>query len=162
MAQNKQHKKLVAQNKRARFEYEILEVLEAGIVLMGSEVKSIRQGRASINESHVAEKVDPISHTAELYLLNANISVYEQAHQFNHEPTRPRKLLVHKRQRNKFLGSIRRKGLTMVPLSMYFNEKGYLKIEIALGKGKKLTDKRETIKERDWNRDKARLFRNKD
>lgn len=143
----------VAQNRRARFDYAILEIIEAGIVLTGSEVKSLRSGKASINESFAGEML------GEIYLFNANIPEYTQANVFNHEPRRPRKLLLHKRQLNKFLGAIRRKGLTLIPLSIYFNKNGLAKVELALGKGKNVVDKRETIKERDWQRDKSRLLR---
>jgi SsrA-binding protein len=143
----------VAQNRRARFDYAILEIVETGIILTGSEVKSLRSGKASINESFAGEML------GEIYLFNANIPEYTQANVFNHEPRRPRKLLLRKRQRNKFLGAIRRKGLTLIPLSIYFNNKGLAKVELALGKGKNVVDKRETVKERDWQRDKSRLLR---
>jgi SsrA-binding protein len=147
--------KIAAQNRRARFDYAILEVVEAGIMLSGSEVKSLRAGLASINESYAGEML------GEIYLFNANIPEYTQASHFNHEPKRPRKLLLRKRQVNKFLGAIRRKGMTLIALSIYFNEKGRAKVELALGKGKNIVDKRETIKERDWKRDKARLLRDR-
>jgi SsrA-binding protein len=150
--------KIIAQNKRARFEYEILEVYEAGIVLMGSEIKSIRLGQSSINESFCGEMASD-GDTA-VYLFNANVNIYDQASHFGHEPRRPRKLLLHKRQINKLLGGVRRKGLTIVPLCMYFNPKGRIKVEIGLAKGKKLHDKRQTIKDRDWSRDKARILKN--
>jgi SsrA-binding protein len=149
---------VIAKNRRARFDYEILETLEVGIVLMGSEVKSLRQGKASIHECFAGEM------EGELYLLNANITEYAQAKHFNHEPRRPRKLLLHRRQKNKFLGAIRRKGMTLVPMSLYFNHKGRIKLLIGLGKGKKTVDKRETIKQRDWDRSRSRILRanNKD
>lgn len=148
----------VAQNRRARFDYEILETLEAGIMLTGSEVKSVRSGKVSINESYAGEMGGDMA--GEIYLFNANITEYTEANQFNHQPTRPRKLLLRKRQANRFLGSIRRKGMTLIPLTLYFNAKGLAKIELGLGKGKKTVDKRQTIKEREWGRDKARLLRN--
>ena len=151
MAKPASQYRVVVQNKRARFDYEILETLEVGIVLMGSEIKSIRQGKVSINESHAGEM------EGEIYLFNANVTEYKEASLFGHEPRRPRKLLLHKRQMNKWLGAIRRKGLTLVAISLYFNERGRLKVSIGLGKGKKTVDKRESIKQRDWDRDKARL-----
>lgn len=146
--------KVIAQNKRARFDYEIMETFQTGIVLTGTEVKSIRLGKSSINEAHAGDMM------GEVYLFNANILEYPHAKHFNHEPKRPRKLLLRKREVNKLLGAIRKKGLTLVPLVMYFNHKGRIKLEIALGRGKKTVDKRETIKERDWNRDKNRLLKN--
>ncbi|MBX9976723.1 MAG: SsrA-binding protein SmpB [Alphaproteobacteria bacterium] len=146
--------KVAAQNRRARFDYEIIETLQVGIMLVGSELKSLRQGKGSINEAHAGEM------QGEIYLFNANIAEYPQARHFNHEPKRPRKLLMRKKQMNKFLGAIRKKGLTLVPLVMYFNHKGRVKLELALGKGKNTVDKRETIKERDWKRDKSRILKN--
>lgn len=143
--------RVVVQNRRARFDYEILETLEVGIMLMGSEIKSVRQGKVSINESYAGEM------GGEIYLFNANITEYKEATIFGHEPRRPRKLLMHKRQMNKWLTAIRRKGMTLVPLSLHFSERGKLKVLLGLGKGKKTVDKRESIKERDWERDKARL-----
>ncbi|AIK96816.1 SsrA-binding protein SmpB [Candidatus Odyssella acanthamoebae] len=145
--------RIVAQNRRARFDYSIIEEIEAGIVLTGSEVKSLRGGRASINETYAGEM------QGEIFLFNANIPIYEQANQFNHEPKRPRKLLLHKRQANKWMGAIQRKGMTLVALSVYFNNKGRAKVALALAKGKNTVDKRATIKERDWSRDKARILR---
>ena len=146
---------IVAQNRRARFDYAILDVLEAGIMLTGSEVKSIRDGKASINESYAGEM------DGALYLFNANIPEYVQANKFNHEPKRPRKLLVRRREMVKLLNGITRKGLTLVALSVYFNEKGRAKVELALAKGKNVADKRETIKDRDWKRDQSRLLRDR-
>ncbi len=148
--------KVAAQNRRARFDYEIMETLEVGIVLTGTELKSLRQGKGSIAEAYAGEML------GELYLFNANILEYNQAKHFNHEPKRPRKLLLRKKQLNKFLGAIRKKGLTLIPLVMYFNHKGRVKLSIALGRGKKNVDKRETIKERDWQRDKNRLLKNRE
>ncbi|GHS90737.1 SsrA-binding protein [Alphaproteobacteria bacterium] len=151
--------KTVAENRKASFNYSLLEFLEAGVVLTGSEVKSLRQNRCSISEAFVGE----MSHGADagsLFLFNANIPIYELARQFNHEPKRPRKILLHKKESNKWLGAIRKKGLTIVPLSLFFNPKGFIKIKMALAQGKNVGDKRETLKERDWNRDKARILKN--
>lgn len=147
--------RVVAQNRRARFDYEIMETLEVGIILTGSEVKSLRLGTGSINEAFAGEM------EGEIFLFNANILEYLQANRFNHEPKRPRKLLMKKRQLNKFLGAIRRKGMTLIPLKLYFNAKGRAKLELGLGRGKRTVDKRDAIKDRDWQRDKARLMRNR-
>lgn len=133
-------------NRKARFNYEIEEEIESGIVLLGSEIKSIRQGKATINESYVAEI------KGELFLVNAHISEYKGSNQFNHDPRRPRKLLLHKKQIQKILGKMQTKGFSIVPTKIYFNKKGFAKIMIGLGKGKKLYDKRETIKKRDETR----------
>ncbi len=148
--------KVVADNRRARFDYEIGDTLEAGIMLTGTEVKALRAGRATIAESYIG-----LDRKGELYLINANIPEYLQANRFNHEPRRPRKLLVKAREVVRFAQGIERQGMTIVPLKVYFNEKGMAKIEIALGRGKKLHDKRETEKARDWNREKSRLMRDK-
>jgi SsrA-binding protein len=145
--------KVVADNRRARFNYEIGEVFEAGIMLTGTEVKALRQGRATIAESYADTK------RGELWLINANIPEYLQGGRDNHEPKRPRKLLLHKRQIAKLAGAVEREGMTIVPLKMYFNERGRAKIEVAVARGKKLHDKRETDKKRDWNREKSRLMR---
>jgi SsrA-binding protein len=153
MSSDSDQYRVVAQNRRARFDYEILETLEVGIILTGSEVKSLRLGTSSINESFAGEM------EGEIFLFNANIPEYLQANRFNHEPKRPRKLLMRKRQMNKFLTAIQRKGMTLVPLKLFFNAKGRAKLELGLGKGKKTVDKRNTIKERDWQRDKARIMR---
>ena len=147
------HQKIVADNRKARFNYSIGDTFEAGIALTGTEVKSLRAGKATIGESYAGE------HRGEIFLINANIPEYLQANRFNHEPKRPRKLLLHKRQVNKLIGAVQREGMTLVPLKLYFNEKGRAKVELALAKGKQLHDKRETEKKRDWNRDKARLMR---
>jgi SsrA-binding protein len=147
--------KLVADNRKARFHYAIGETFEAGVALTGSEVKSLRTGKANIGESYASTR------DGELWLINANISEYKQAGRFNHEPKRPRKLLLHKRQINKLIGAVEREGMTVVPLKLYFNEKGRAKLEIALAKGKKLHDKRDTEKKRDWQREKGRLMRAK-
>ncbi len=133
-------------NRKAKFNYIIEDEIEAGIALLGSEVKSIRQGKVSLNESYVAQI------KGELFLVNANISEYKGANNFNHEPTRPRKLLLHKKQIEKLVGKIDIKGYSIIPLKIYFNQKNYAKVLIGLGKGKKLYDKRETIKKRDEQR----------
>lgn len=157
MSKTKEHShRSVAQNRRARFDYLILEEMEAGIMLTGSEVKSLRTGRASINETYAGEM------QGEIYLFNANIPEYTQANIFNHEAKRPRKLLLHHRQVKKLLGAIQRKGMTLIALSIYFNERGRAKVLLALGKGKNVADKRESIKERDWSRDKSRILRNQE
>ena len=147
--------KLVADNRRARFNYEIGESFEAGIALTGSEVKSLRAGKATIAESYADAR------GGEIWLINSNIPEYLQAARFNHLPKRPRKLLLHARQINKLAGAVEREGMTIVPLKLYFNERGRAKLEIALAKGKKLHDKRETLKKRSWEREKGRLLRQK-
>jgi SsrA-binding protein len=147
--------KLVADNRKARFNYEIGETFEAGIVLTGSEVKSLRAGRATIAESYADARA------GEIWLINSNIPEYQQAGRFNHAPKRPRKLLLHQRQINRLAGAVEREGMTVVPLKLYFNEKGRAKVEIALAKGKKLHDKRETLKRRSWERERGRLMRQK-
>jgi SsrA-binding protein len=145
--------KIIAENRKARFNYEIGEVVEAGIALTGTEVKSLRQGKATIAESYADSK------NGEIWLVNANIPEYLQASRFNHAPKRPRKLLLHRRQIDKLAAAVEREGMTIVPLKMFFNEKGRAKIEVALGRGKKLHDKRETEKKRSWDREKGRLMR---
>ena len=145
--------RLVAQNRKARHNFFIEDSLEAGLVLTGTEVKSLRQGRASIGEAYAGED------SGELFLLNANIPRYEAASRFNHEPKRPRKLLLHGRERDRLLGLVRREGYTLVPLRLYFNARGIAKVEIGLARGKRKIDKRETEKKRDWQREKARLMR---
>lgn len=152
----KREEKLIAQHKRARYDYEILETLEAGIVLLGSEVKSMRIGKTSINEAYAGEMADDPS---AIYLFNANIAEYSFANRFGHDAKRPRKLLLKAREVKKLLGNVRKKGYTIVPLRLYFNAYGKVKLEIAMARGKNVVDKRETIKERDWNRDKARILR---
>lgn len=144
----------VADNRRARFEYAIEDKFEAGIVLTGTEVKSLRHGQCSINESHVAPK------RGEIFLWNSHIPEYQLAgRHLQHEPRRPRKLLLKAKEVNKLMGAVQREGYTIIPLRLYFNEKGMAKLEIALAKGKKLHDKRETSKERDWGRQKQRILR---
>src|SRR5580704_370239 len=145
--------KIIAENRKARFNYEIGEVVEAGIALTGTEVKSLRQGKATIAESYAD------SRDGEIWLVNANIPEYLQASRFNHTPKRPRKLLLHKRQIAKLAAAVDREGMTIVPLRMFFNDKGRAKLEIALARGKKLHDKRETEKKRTWEREKSRLMR---
>ena len=147
--------RIIADNRKARFNYEIGEVFEAGIALTGSEVKSLRVGKASIGESYADAR------GGDLWLVNANIAEYLQAGRFNHAPKRPRRLLLHRRQINKLSGAVEREGMTIVPLKLYFNEKGRAKIEIALARGKKLHDKRETEKKRSWERERGRLLRAK-
>ncbi len=155
MSKNPAHKKMIARNRRATFDYDIIERLEAGIVLSGSEIKSIRENNVSLNESYAGS----MAGSQDVYLFNVFIPEYKQATYNNHEPRQPRKLLLHRRQINKWLGAVRKKGLTLVPLSLYFNEKNRIKVEIGLGKGKKKADKRESIKERDWKREKARVLK---
>jgi SsrA-binding protein len=145
--------KIVSENRKARFNYEIGEVFEAGIALTGTEVKSLRNGRANIGESYADARA------GEIWLVNANIPEYQQASRFNHAPKRPRKLLLHKRQIHKLAAAVEREGMTIVPLKLFFNEKGRAKLEIALGRGKKLHDKRETEKKRSWERERGRLMR---
>jgi SsrA-binding protein len=146
--------KVVAENRKARFNYEIGDTYEAGIALTGSEVKSLRSGKATIAESYADAKA------GELWLINANIPEYLQAGPFNnHAPKRPRRLLLHQREIDRLSSAVEREGMTVVPLKLYFNERGRAKIEIALARGKKLHDKRETLKKRSWEREKSRLMR---
>jgi SsrA-binding protein len=147
--------KVVADNRKARFNYAIGETFEAGIVLTGSEVKSLRAGKATIAESYADAR------GGELWLINSNIPEYLQASRFNHAPKRARKLLLQKREINRLTGAVEREGMTIVPLKLYFNEKGRAKVEIALARGKKLHDKRETLKKRSWERERGRLMRMK-
>jgi SsrA-binding protein len=147
--------RVVADNRKARFNYEITDTYEAGIALTGTEVKSLRTGKATIAESYAGPSGE------EFFLFNANIPEYLQANRFNHEAKRPRRLLLHRNQINKLLGATQREGFTVIPLKIYFNERGMAKVELGLGRGKKLHDKRETEKERSWNREKARLMRDK-
>ena len=143
---------VVAQNRKARFDYFIEETFEAGLQLTGTEVKSLRGGRSTIAESYVTET------GGEAWLVNANIPLYASGNRYNHEPKRPRKLLLHKAQISKLIGAIQREGRTVVPLQVYFNGQGRAKIEIALAKGKQAHDKRQTIKDRDWQRQRSRLL----
>lgn len=146
-------KLVVADNRRARFDYEIMETFEAGLELQGTEVKSLREGKAGLGESYATVERD------ELKLINAYIPEYGQGNRFNHEPRRPRKLLMHRRQIDRLANAIQREGLTVVPLKIYFNERGRAKAEIALARGRKAHDKREHLKERTWEREKARVLR---
>jgi len=150
-----EYKKIIAQNRKASFNYFIEERFEAGIVLRGSEVQSLRQGKANIEDTHAALGGN------ELMLFNCYIAEYEKANRFNHESRRPRKLLLHKREIRKIIGKIKLKGYTLIALSLYFNKKNIAKIELGLGKGKKLHDKRETLKQKDWNREQGQLLRGK-
>jgi SsrA-binding protein len=145
--------KIVAENRRARFDYFIEQVFEAGIVLTGTEVKSLRFGEGSIAESYAEVKDEAI------WLINSNVPEFSHGNRFNHEPKRPRKLLLKEREIAKMHGAVAREGMTLVPLSIYFNGKGRAKVELALAKGKKAHDKRDTIKERDWKREQSRLLR---
>ena len=147
--------RVIAHNRKARFNYQIGETFEVGLALTGTEVKSLRGGKATIAEAYAD------SRGGEIWLVNANIPEYLQASRFNHAPKRPRKLLLHRRQIEKLAGGVERDGMTIVPLKMYFNEKGRAKVEIALARGKKLHDKRETEKKRSWEREKGRLLRMK-
>jgi SsrA-binding protein len=157
MAQKKDKpaSKIAAANRRARFNYEIGQTFEAGIVLAGTEVKSLRAGQSNIGDSYASEK------GGEMWLYNAYIPEYLQANRFNHETRRPRKLLLHKREIGRLADAVQREGMTVVPLKIYFNDQGRAKVELALGRGKKLHDKRETSKKRDWDREKSRLLRDK-
>jgi SsrA-binding protein len=153
MAEKKTSFKVVADNRKARFNFEIGETFEAGIALTGSEVKSLRAGKATIAESYADTRA------GEVWLVNANIPEYLQAGRFNHAPKRPRKLLLHKRQIGKMSGAVEREGMTIVPLKLYFNDKGRAKVELAIARGKKLHDKRETERKRSWDRERGRLLR---
>ncbi|WP_084580850.1 SsrA-binding protein SmpB [Sphingomonas azotifigens] len=147
--------KTVAENRRARFDYFIEQTYEAGLVLTGTEVKSLRFGEGSIAEAYAEVKDEAV------WLVNANIPEFSHGNRFNHEAKRPRKLLLHEREINKLHGAVAREGMTLVPLSVYFNSKGRAKVELALAKGKKTHDKRETIKERDWKREQSRILRDR-
>ncbi len=146
-------KKIVAENRKARFNYEIMDTYEAGLVLTGTEVKSLREGKANIAESYATDE------GGEMWLINSYLPEYLQANRFNHEPRRRRKLLLSKREASRLQSAINREGMTLIPLKIYFNDQGRAKLELALGKGKKLHDKRETEKERDWNRQKSRIMK---
>ena len=147
--------KTIAENRRARFDYFLEEPFEAGLVLTGSEVKSLRTGRANIAESYVSVEGD------EVVLINADIPPFAQANRFNHEPRRHRKLLLHRKQLDRLIGAVQREGRTIIPTKLYWSDKGLAKLEIAVAKGKKRHDKREATAERDWQRDKARLLRDR-
>ena len=149
-------RKLIAENRRARFEYHLENDIEAGLQLTGTEVKSLRQGQANIAESYASVE------NGGIFLINANIPEYQQAGPFfQHEPKRPRQLLLHKREIARLAQAVERDGMTIVPVSLYFNDRGIAKIKLAVAKGKKLHDKRETSKKRDWNREKARILRDR-
>jgi len=145
--------KLIAENRRARYDYFLEQSFEAGLALTGSEVKSLRNGRANIAESYAAVEGD------EIVLVNADIPPYAQANRFNHEPRRPRKLLLHRKEIERLIGAVQREGRTIIPIKLYWNDRGMAKLELALAKGKKAHDKREATAERDWQRDKARLLK---
>jgi SsrA-binding protein len=147
--------KIVAENRRARHEYFLEQFFEAGIALTGTEVKSLRFGEGTIAESYAEIKDGQVN------LINANIPEFSHGNRFNHEPRRPRKLLLHEREINKLYQGVNREGMTLIPLAIYFNKRGRAKVELALAKGKKLHDKRETAKERDWKREQARLLRDR-
>ncbi|WP_206454905.1 SsrA-binding protein SmpB [Aurantimonas marina] len=144
---------VAAENRKARYNYEILDTLEAGLALTGTEVKALRAGRASIAESYATEE------GGELWLINSNLPEYLQANRFNHEPKRRRKVLVHRAELNRLAGAVQKDGMTLVPLRIYFNDRGVAKLQLAVAKGKNAPDKRQTIKERDWNRQKQRILK---
>ncbi|KPB02362.1 SsrA-binding protein SmpB [Ahrensia marina] len=145
--------KFIAENRRARFDYAIDETFEAGIMLHGTEVKSLRNGEANIAESYASYE------NGEMWLINAHVPEYLEANKFNHEPRRRRKLLLHQKEIVKLANGVDRQGMTIVPLKLYFNDRGLAKLEIALAKGKNVADKRETAKKRDWNREKSRILK---
>ena len=152
----KERNGLIAENRRARYEFALEETYEAGIQLTGTEVKSLREGQANIAESYVSPE------NGEIMLINANIPEYQQAGPFyQHEPRRPRRLLLHKKEIAKIAQAVDRQGMTMVPLRLYFNDRGLVKLQIAVAQGKKLHDKRETERKRDWNRQKQRIMRDR-
>ncbi|QBK30224.1 SsrA-binding protein SmpB [Roseitalea porphyridii] len=146
-------RKLIADNRKARFNYEIKDVVEAGLVLRGTEVKSLRNGQANIAESYASFE------DGEMWLINSHIPEYLEANRFNHDPRRRRKLLLSKREIARMASATDREGMTIVPLKLYFNDRGMAKLEVAIARGKKMVDKRETEKKRDWDRQKARLLR---
>ncbi|MDA8654445.1 SsrA-binding protein SmpB [Alphaproteobacteria bacterium] len=146
---------VIAENRRARRDYEVIDTLEAGLMLQGTEVKSLRVGKANLEHSYASfEKGEP-------FLLNADIPEYATGNRFNHKPTRPRKLLMHRREANRLMASVQRDGMTIVPLKLYFNDNGLAKLLVGLARGRKKADKREHEKTRDWDRDKARLLRDR-
>lgn len=142
-------------NRRARYDYELMENFEAGIELVGSEVKSLRTGHVNLGEAYAAMK------GSELFLINANIPEYREANRFNHEPKRPRRLLLHRKEIERLAAGVLREGLTIVPLKIFFNPRGRVKVDLALARGRKLHDKRDNIKTRDWSREKSRLLRDR-
>jgi SsrA-binding protein len=153
MAAENPKTKLLAENRRAKFDYFLEDFVEAGIQLLGTEIKALRDGRANIAESYVSPE------GRDLVLINADIPPYKQANRFNHEPRRPRRLLLHRKQIDRMIGAVQRDGQTIIPVRLYLNETGKAKIEIAMAKGKKLHDKRQATADRDWARDKARLMK---
>jgi SsrA-binding protein len=155
MAKEPRPRRVIADNRSARHHYTIEDTLEAGIALVGTEVKSLRANKATIGEAYAGPS------GTEIFLFNANIPEYLQANRFNHEPRRPRRLLLHKRQINKLIGATQREGYTLVPLKLYFNEQGRAKLELGLGRGKKLHDKRDAERKRDWERERGRIMRDK-
>ncbi len=154
-AKSTDNKKTVAENRRARFDYAISETVEAGLMLTGTEVKALREGKANIAESYASPE------NGEIWLINANIPEYSAGNRQNHEPKRPRKLLLHKREIARLTQAVERKGFTLVPLRLYFNDRGIAKLLLGVGEGKKLRDKRDTVKDRDWSRQKQRLLRDR-
>ncbi|MEK9716885.1 MAG: SsrA-binding protein SmpB [Pelagibacteraceae bacterium] len=153
MDKNRKPDNIVSQNRKAGFNYFFENILEAGIELLGSEVKSLRSGKGSIVDAYA------LDHDGEIFLHNSYIPEYKQSSYNNHDPRRLRRLLLNKKEINKIIGSINRDGFTVVPTKIYFNKKGIAKVQIAVAKGKKLHDKRNTKKQRDWNREKSRVFR---
>jgi SsrA-binding protein len=147
--------KVIADNRKARYSYEIVECFEAGIQLQGSEVKSLRLNGASIKESYAEVK------DGEMWLVNANIPIFTQANRNNHVPTRPRKLLMHRREIDRLGAAVQRQGMTLVPMALYFNDRNRAKVEVGLGRGKKMHDKRQTEKDRDWKRQQGRILRDR-
>jgi len=147
--------KLIAENRRARFDYFLDETFEAGLALTGTEVKALREGRANIAESYAAVE------GSELVLVNANFPEYGPANRFNHEPRRPRKLLLHRKEIDKLMGAVQREGRTLIPVRLYFNDRGLVKLQLALARGKKMHDKRATEADRDWKREQGRLMRDR-
>lgn len=147
--------RIAARNRKARHDYAIEDSVEAGLVLLGTEVKSLREGRGNINDAYAGEK------GGELWLYNAYIPEYKAGSQFNHETRRPRKLLMHKREIAKFIGAVQKRGMTLVPLDIHFNARGVAKVQLGIARGKRKYDKRETEKQRDWQRQKQRLIREK-
>lgn len=148
-------KKTVAENRRGRFDYKITDIIEAGLMLTGTEVKALREGKANIAESYAAPEEDAI------WLINANIPEYSAGNRENHEPKRKRKLLLHKREIARLAQAVERKGFTLVPLKLYFNDRGIAKLELGIGEGKRAPDKRDTVKDRDWKRQQQRLLRDR-
>lgn len=146
--------KIISENRKARFNYFVTDTLEIGIVLKGTEVKSLREGKANIAEAYISVENN------ELWLINSNILEYSKGNRFNHDPKRHRKLLASRREINRLQGAINREGMTLIPLKLYFNTKGFAKITLGICKGKQNHDKRETEKTRDWNRQKERIMRN--